>query len=77
MAYVWNVLAQPEVYFLTYDEALIALGGKASQSASWTNDGYYAFTRVSDDLRSRLVRYRGRWDWIAARLEAQPTSGAA
>lgn len=77
MAYVWNVLGQPEVYFLTYDEALIALGEQAAKTASWSKDGYYAFTRVSDDLRSRLALYRGRWDWIAAQLDAQPTSGAA
>lgn len=76
MAYIWNVLGQPEVYFLTYDEALVALGDRALQTTSWMRDGYYAFTRVSDDLRSRLVPFRDRWDWVGARLDAQPTSGA-
>ncbi|MDZ4371570.1 MAG: hypothetical protein U1C74_09150 [Phenylobacterium sp.] len=76
MAYVWNVLDQPTAYFLTYDEALSVLGEQAASTASWNEKGYYASTRISSALRARLEPFRSRWDWIAAQLEAQPTSGS-
>lgn len=75
LVYVWNVLTTPVAYVLTYEEALTTLG-KATDTASWRDGGKYAVTTISRDLRERLEPFRDRWDWLASRLEHQPTSGA-
>lgn len=76
LAYVWNVLTQPIVYFLKYDEALDALGEQAVRTDSWTLKGYYARNHISADMRSRLAPYLNRWEWLAGQLDGQPASGS-
>lgn len=77
-AFVWHVITNPSVHFLTYEEALDALGIAASSSKSWTQGGKYTVTRkVGRELRKRLEPYEDRWDWLAQRLDAQPPSGVA
>lgn len=62
---------------MTYEEALVVLGAKATATNSWSAGGKYAVTRVGADLRQRLQPFEGRWDWLAERLAAQPESGAS
>ena len=76
LVYVWNVLTQPTAFFLTYDEALVALGEQAALTASWADRGYYSKNYISADLRARLADFDNRWKWLEDRLEHQPTSGA-
>ena len=75
LVYVWNVLTQPTAFFLTYDEALVALGEQASATTSWVERGYYSKNYISADLRARLAAFENRWDWLKDCLEHQPTSG--
>jgi len=75
LVYVWNVLTQPTAFFLTYDEALVALGEQAAVTASWVDRGYYSKNYISADLRARLADFENRWKWLEDRLERQPTTG--
>ena len=75
LVYVWNVLREAEAFLLDYEEALSVLGPRAAATRSWTEGGYYTVNRISPELRDRLAPYGSRWSWLAARLEAQPTSG--
>ena len=76
LAYVWNVMTVPSVYFLTFDEASDALGAKALGTASWRDGGKYAITSVGQGLRLRLKPFLDRWEWLEQRLASQPTSGS-
>lgn len=75
LVYVWNVLTQPTAFFLTYDEALVALGEQAAVTASWVDRGYYSKNYISADLRARLADFENRWEWLKGCLDHQPSSG--
>lgn len=76
LIYIWNVLGQPKAYFLTYDEALGALGEQAASTKSWAQGGKYSVTTIGSSLRSRLQPFCDRWGWLEERLGEQPTSGS-
>lgn len=76
LAYVWNVLTEPVVYFLQYDEALNVLGEQAVRTESWMVKGYYARNHISAEMRSRLEPYLSRWEWLEGQVDGQPASGS-
>ena len=75
LVYIWNALEQPVAYLMDYEEALALLGDRAAATESWMGKGYYTINSISVDLRGRLEPFKNRWDWLGARLQAQPTSG--
>ena len=76
-AFVWHVISDPTVFFLTYDEAVAVLGPAAIATKSWIEGRRYGVTRkVPVELRKRLSPYENRWSWLDERLAAQPASGS-
>jgi len=75
LCYIWNVLGTPTALLMNYDEALDSLPESARKSASWAQNGYYTITNnPSADLRSKLMEFADRWNWLSELLESQPQS---
>lgn len=59
MAYVWNCnSAQPEVYIMTYRQAVQMLSSTQRQTISWKKHGRYSITRVTPDFARRFKKYQ-------------------
>jgi hypothetical protein len=60
-AYVWLLPTRTRVFLLSYEDAASVLGGKALESSSFKNSGYYT-TACTPRRQQVMERFEDRWD---------------
>ena len=65
-AFIWNILENPRIFLLTYEEAVDFvpdLNGK-----SWLSNKCYTWSNVPAHLEDKLSQFENRWDLVQSTL---------
>lgn len=66
MVYIWHIKASPEIYAMSYSEALehLRISGNYVETDSWKMKGGYSIAPIRNKLWQSLQPYRmtrGKW----------------
>jgi hypothetical protein len=71
LVYIWNVLASPRFFLMSYAEAAGLVPGPQKATASWNKpllQAGWSWTKAPKRVVAGLVPFENRWEWLRAQL---------